>query len=80
MYLPAEMMEIGEVSVAAKDKASDDGARRKGVRGPDFLLLPIAWLDAAARLSLHVTRALCLCLRPQPQDTCCHAFHPRSCR
>lgn len=30
MYLPAEMMEIGEVSVAAKDKASFEKPRESG--------------------------------------------------
>lgn len=30
MYLPAEMMEIGEVSAAAKDKASQDDTHREG--------------------------------------------------
>ncbi len=29
MYLPAEMMEIGEVSVAAKDKVSYDAGKRE---------------------------------------------------
>ena len=33
MYLPAEMMEIGEVPVAAKDKASYDAGSEGAKRG-----------------------------------------------
>lgn len=41
MYLPAEMMEIGEVSAAAKDKAShkNNRGRAKDLGGKIFCLL-----------------------------------------
>lgn len=48
MYLPAEMMEIGDVSVAAKDKARFDKNRRKeeGLRE----MIPSVWPGSYLRI------------------------------